>query len=175
VASSHAIFTVRAARPEDALSVARVHVRAWQAAYRGLLPDEHLDRLSAQERAAKYTFDSTDQLAPRTLLALAGDATVGFAAFGASRDEDASGAGELFALYVDPPYWGRGAGRLLLAQVRAQLLERGFHQAVLWVLVDNDSAQRFYHADGWRRDNARRREDVWGVEVEVTRYRRPLP
>ena len=33
------------ATPEDALEVAGVHVRAWQSAYRGLLPDEHLDGL----------------------------------------------------------------------------------------------------------------------------------
>lgn len=35
---------LRPAQPEDALAVARVHVRSWQAAYRGLLPDDHIGR-----------------------------------------------------------------------------------------------------------------------------------
>jgi len=33
---------LRPAEPDDALAVARVHVRAWQAAYRTLLPDDYL-------------------------------------------------------------------------------------------------------------------------------------
>jgi GNAT superfamily N-acetyltransferase len=37
--------------------VACVHVRSWQAAYRGLLPDEYLDGLRAEDRANRYTFD----------------------------------------------------------------------------------------------------------------------
>jgi hypothetical protein len=34
---------LRPAEPADAMAVARVHVRAWQIAYRTLLPDEYLD------------------------------------------------------------------------------------------------------------------------------------
>ena len=30
---------LRPAEPEDAMPVARVHVRAWQVAYRGLMPE----------------------------------------------------------------------------------------------------------------------------------------
>jgi hypothetical protein len=44
------VETVRPARPDDALPVAGVHVRSWQAAYRGLLPDDYLDGLRAEER-----------------------------------------------------------------------------------------------------------------------------
>jgi len=35
---------IREARPEDAEAIVRCHIRSWQAAYRGLIPDEHLDR-----------------------------------------------------------------------------------------------------------------------------------
>ncbi len=34
---------IRAARPEDAASMARVHVRGWQETYRGQIPDAVLD------------------------------------------------------------------------------------------------------------------------------------
>jgi GNAT superfamily N-acetyltransferase len=165
---------VRAARREDALAVAAVHVRSWQAAYRGLFPEEFLGALSAQERAARYTFGSSDPAAPRTLLAVERGAVLGFATTGPSRDEDARGAGELYALYVDPPSWGGGVGRTLMNHAYANLLALGVDEALLWVLVGNESAQRFYRADGWLPDGARRLEAPWGIEAEVIRLRRRL-
>jgi len=41
---------LRPAEPRDALEVARVHIGTWQAAYRGLVPDEYLDSLKIEER-----------------------------------------------------------------------------------------------------------------------------
>jgi len=42
-------LSVRAAEPADASEIARLHVRSWQVAYRGLLPDACLDGLRAEE------------------------------------------------------------------------------------------------------------------------------
>lgn len=42
---------VRPARITDADGIAEVHVRSWQAAYRGLMPQEVLDGLSVAQRA----------------------------------------------------------------------------------------------------------------------------
>jgi hypothetical protein len=47
---------VRAAIPDDAAGVAKVHVRAWQVGYRGLLAGKDLDNLKIEERARRYTF-----------------------------------------------------------------------------------------------------------------------
>src|SRR5262249_20126629 len=95
--------SLRPARPDDALAVARVHVRTWQAAYRGLLPDAYLDSLRAEDRARRYTFGSLGPDQPATIVALDGDgAIVGFATTAPARDADSAGAGELAALHVDP-------------------------------------------------------------------------
>lgn len=165
---------VRDASPQDALAVGGVHVRSWQAGYRGLFPAEFLAALRAEDRAARFAFGSPDPAAPRTVLAVEGETVLGFATTGCSRDEDARGAGELYALYVDPPSWGRGVGRALMRHVYANLRELGVEHALLWVLAGNARAQRFYRADGWSADGARRREDPWGIEAEVVRYRRRL-
>ncbi len=164
----------RLARPEDALAVARVHVRSWQVAYRGLFADEFLDALSPEERATRYSFDTRDPAAPRTVLAVEGGEVLGFVTTGPSRDADAPGAGELYALYVDPPSWGRGVGRRLMRRAYAELRALGAEQALLWLLVGNSAAERFYRRDGWCPDGARRLEDPWGVEAEVIRFRRGL-
>ena len=45
---------VRRATVADAPAMGRLHVRAWQAAYRGHMPDDYLDGLRAEERAAGW-------------------------------------------------------------------------------------------------------------------------
>jgi GNAT superfamily N-acetyltransferase len=152
--------------------VADVHVRAWKTAYRGLLPDEYLDTLAPEHRIPGYRFGEPD---PITLLALDGDALLGFSTFGSARDPDAPGAAELYALYVDPDRWRTGAGRALVVETRRRMHERGHREAVLWVLDGNVAAERFYEADGWRPDGTSRWEDPWGVRSLVFRHRRALP
>jgi hypothetical protein len=53
-------------------------------------------------------------------------------------------------------------------------VDAGYDQAVLWVLRGNESAERFYLTDGWRRDGATREEDPYGPRVEVRRFRQRL-
>jgi GNAT superfamily N-acetyltransferase len=165
---------LRPAEPDDALAVARVHVRSWQAAYRNLLPDDYLDQLRAEDRADKYDFASTDRLKPQTMVAIEERWIHGFATTGPSRDSDLAHHGELYALYVDPEQWGRGIGVALVAAARARLLEDGFGNANLWVLAGNARAERFYKNDGWMADGNRRTDSVWGVTVNEIRYTRGL-
>lgn len=159
--------------PADALEVARVHVRAWQVGYRGLIADAVLDAMRPEDRVARYTLGDPDPLKPDTIVALDGGAILGFVTIGPAR-EGTDGAGHLMALYVDPDHWRRGIGRVLLARGRAELAARGYREAVLWVLVGNVRAHELYVADGWRPDGHEDDQTVWGVVVRDRRYRREL-
>ena len=88
--------------------------------------------------------------------------------------EGTDGAGHLMALYVDPDHWQRGVGRTLVARGREELATRGYHEAVLWVLANNERAQRFYGADGWAFDGHEDDRTLWGITVRDRRYRRAL-
>ena len=165
---------LRAAVPGDALAVARVHVRSWQAAYRGLLPDDYLDGLKAEDRAQKYDFANLDKFAPQTVVAELGGFIVGFATTSRSHDSSLSNFGELCALYVDPEHWGNGYGVALVADARDRLITLGFDEALLWVLKGSDRADRFYRSDGWRADGVEKRETMWGATVVDLRYVRHL-
>jgi ribosomal protein S18 acetylase RimI-like enzyme len=160
---------VRAAEPEDAMAVAWVHVRSWQAAYRGLIPDEYLDGLRSEDRAQRYDFGDPDPQKPKTFVAVDGAEVWGFATISPSRDADLPGHGELCGLYADPACWGRGVGLTLMREARERLRERGFAGALLWVLDGNVRAERFYERDGWRADGQRRIADVWGMELPEVR------
>lgn len=169
------VVLLRPAVPGDEHEVAQVHVRSWQDAYRGLLPDGYLDALDPADRAARYTFAHSGDERPYTIVAVDDERVRGFATVGPCRDPDKSTAGELYAIYVHPDYWQLGAGRMLIREARKELVERGFAEAVLWVLVGNARAERFYQIDGWRSDQQRRLQAVHGVEVDEIRYTRSLP
>lgn len=165
---------LRPAEPADALAVARVHVRSWQAAYRGLIDDAYLDSLRPEDRAARYDFTHADPLKPYTIAAVDGDEIVGFATVMPSRDEDMLQAGELAALYLDPAFWDRGIGVALIEAARAELVSRGFKEALLWILAGNVRAARFYERDGWIGDAKERRQEIWSLSLPEIRYRRSL-
>jgi GNAT superfamily N-acetyltransferase len=165
---------LRLAEPEDAIAVAGVHVRSWQAAYRKLLPDDYLDQLRPEDRAEKYDFATLDPAKPRTIVAAEEGLIHGFATTAPSRDPDLPGDGELCALYVDPEYWGRGMGLALVTAARAHLFEVGFRNAFLWVLAGHARAERFYRIDRWAPDGLQRTDSVWGITVNEVRYQREL-
>jgi GNAT superfamily N-acetyltransferase len=174
---------IRPAQPADAMAVAGVHVRSWQAAYRNIVPDDYLNQLRPEDRAAKYDFASRDPLKPQTIVAVEerlnqsihGFTTImGFATTMPVTDSDMPAYGELCALYVDPQHWGKGLGVALVSAARARMFEHGFRKAILWVLTGNVRAERFYQNDGWAADGIRRKATVWGIEVDEIRYARQL-
>jgi GNAT superfamily N-acetyltransferase len=165
---------LRPAEPDDAIAVARVHVRSWQVAYRTLLPDDYLDQLRPEDRAHKYDFAGLDPLKPRTIVAAEDGVILGFATTAPSREPNLPDYGELYALYVDPEKWGQGIGMALLSAARANLFGLGFRKALLWVLAGNVRAERFYRIDQWAPDGYLRKDTVWGVMVNEVRYQRGL-
>ncbi|HEX4418226.1 MAG TPA: GNAT family N-acetyltransferase [Kofleriaceae bacterium] len=166
---------LRLALPTDALAVAQIHVRAWQAGYRGLLPAGYLDGLRAEDRAARYTFGRAG--GPRTTVAITGGAAggiIGGTAGGTIVGFATIHQAELAALHVDPDAWRQGVGSALIARARADLAAAGVAEAHLWLLAGNTRAQQLYERDGWTTDGTRRTDTVWGVEVDEIEYRRRL-
>jgi len=163
------------ATPNDNDSVARVHVRSWQQAYRGLLPDHYLDALDPVDRASRYTFGDMRSDGPVTTVAVVEGVVCGFATTGRCHDPATPDVGELFAIYVDPEWWNHGIGQILIHDARDRLAAVGCPEVVLWVLVGNARAESFYRRDGWSTDGQRRVEEVHGVSVDELRYRRALP
>lgn len=151
-----------------------VHVRAWQAAYRGgLMPDDYLDSLSAEERAEMWRTALGQPLGPRRSRFVVEDASgtvIGLILVGPENGADDTLTGELFAINVDPDHWSTGAGRLLHDAGIDALSNAGFDRAVLWVHPDNARARSFYERLGWRCDDVTRQAEVLGVEVPEVRY-----
>lgn len=136
--------TVRGARAADADRIALAHVRAWQAAYVGLMPTDYLDGLDVDRRAVGWSrYLAAPPPPDQGLAVVVVDRVVGgFATFGESRDVGTAGVGELYAINLHPDVWGVGAGSVLLRHAHDGLAEMGYAQAVLWVVPGNVRARR---------------------------------
>jgi ribosomal protein S18 acetylase RimI-like enzyme len=167
---------VRLATRQDLAAIAEVHVRSWQETYIGQVPQDHLDSLSVDQRRQTWTntYDRADDRAAIFVLVVDG-AVVGFAHECPSRDPDAPpGVGEVTSIYLRGAHWGRGGGRALMDGALNGLAERGFTEAILWVLETNTRARHFYETTGWVADGSQKLEAIGRANVTEVRYRRFL-
>ena len=172
----------RPATVEDADAIGAVHVRAWQVGYRGQLPDAYLDGLSIDARQAGWRRGLAEVPSDRPVLVaedpsdghVCGWTSVGPLRPDGCADLDAATTGELWALNLEPEAWGRGIATALMAAAVAQLQAAGHDEAILWVLVTNARARRFYEREGWAADGATKVDVHDGIELREVRYRRRL-
>lgn len=167
---------IRDAVPFDADGIARVHVRSWQAAYRGLISDDILDDLSVSERAENWRRFIAEPL-PTTLghlVAERDDRIIGWCTFGTGRDEEMAADGEIYGIYADPEEWSSGVGHALLTEAVRRIADVGLHTVYLWVLDGNDRADRFYERHGFRTDGGVKLDERPGFTLSEHRRVRRL-
>ncbi|WP_028050247.1 GNAT family N-acetyltransferase [Cellulomonas sp. URHD0024] len=165
--------TIRPAAEGDAAGIARVHVRSWQEAYAGIVPEGYLAALDVEERSAEWASylrpGGSDEIL--VWVALNGPSVVGFVTIGPSRDEDAGrGDREIYSIYLDPGIWGHGVARDLMRTVIASVGEKT--PISLWVLADNERARHFYRRHGFQADGVERYDEIGGENLLEVRYRR---
>jgi len=141
---------IRLATIDDAEAIARIHVQTWQIAYAGIVPAEHLAKLSEKERALWWREHLAQQRSV-TLVAVNDREILGWISFGPSRDEDSVEKSEIYAIYVQPRDWSRGIGQRLLKEAELRLPQE--REVTLWVLQENARALRFYQAAGYQIDS----------------------
>jgi len=170
------MIITRRAVPEDAWAIATIHVRAWQKAYRGIVPDDYLDTLSIDQRATGWRQILTHKDSGDVWVALKDDLVLGWISSGPSRDSGSGPAtGEIWAIYVSPEHWRTGIGRLLYAEAEQRLAELGMKEVTLWVLKGNTHARRFYESLGFSIDpGAEKTMTKTGAELSELRMRKQL-
>jgi len=142
-------LSVRSARPEDAADLARIYVDSWQDTYAGTIPHAILGAMSVKRHTARWR--AAIKSGGAVLVAEdAGYGAIGLCSLGAARDSALGFDGEVFTLYVDPGFLGRGVGRALLGGAFDLFKDRGLHSCVIWAHAKNNACF-FYEAMGGRR------------------------
>lgn len=147
---------------------------SWRAAYRGLVPDERLNRLDPVRGADRFR-ESIARESEFIYVAEDAAGIVGFFAFGPCRDLEphCTAAGEVYALYLVPQYWRQGIGSMMSRAADRLLASGGYSRVVLWVFEANARARLFYETMGFVADGARAIRDV-GAPVNCMRYGKAL-
>jgi ribosomal protein S18 acetylase RimI-like enzyme len=169
------MIVVRLAALADAESIATIHVRSWQKAYRGIVPDDFLQALSIERRTETWQAVLLKQTSD-VWVAEENGRLLGWISVGKSRDADADAAtAELWAVYVDPGKFRRGVGRALWLQAEGHLRSMMFSAVTLWVLQANQSALTFYERMGFLREpGSEKTIEIGGSQLIETRLRRRL-
>lgn len=142
------VIALRPARPEDAASVARVYIASWHDTYAGVLSAQFLCAMTLDGQSARWRAAIRARGHENVLVAEHENfGIVGMASFGPVRDGAMGFDGEVYTLYVDPSFFGRGVGRALLRASFAQLGKQGYSSCVIWAHARNP-ARFFYEAMG---------------------------
>lgn len=147
-AGNRALITVRKATAADVDAIARVHVASWEA-YRGLMPDEDIDRRTVDVRREQWAraIDARERV---TLVACDESGVVqGFAGSILLDAAESGFDGYLQTLYLLPAAQRRGIGRILLHAMTEELSDAGLRTMALRVLRLNP-ARAFYERFGAR-------------------------
>lgn len=165
---------IRLATLDDAPGLAEVHVRSWQQAYKGIVPQAHLDSLSVEWRQEKWR-QNLSATASRTYVAILHQRVAGFCSVGPCRDEDSQPSqAEVPAIYVHPDYWDQGLGRLLWDRAIQDAQADGANSISAWVLADNHPARAFYDRVGCIDTGVRKTLPIGGKDLTAARHTQTL-
>ena len=90
-----------------------------------------------------------------------------------TEDDEPDDVAGIPALYAHPDAFGKGAGPALMKAAIEAARERGFREAILWMLEANARAAAFYERGGWTRDGGRRLADYPGMDDAADSERPP--
>lgn len=163
---------IRLAKVSDAEGIAYVGVKTWQTNYRGIFPDEHLDKLSIEENTERWknmliknkTLDNSEVI-------IAEDSEgriIGFASGGTYETIHQSYDCEIRAIYVLKECQGKGVGTDLVKKMVEFFISKSWKSMIIWTLKENFQ-KGFYEKFGGVPKEEQPYEK-WGEKYDLVGY-----
>ncbi len=149
---------IREAKIEDAKHIAELYISSSKAAYNEIVPDNHLQNLSVEEKTNQYT-EKIQNKTEEIFVSEESGVMSGFLTF--SKNEKSI---ELLQIYIDPRMKKQGIGRKLISFLENLATDRNIHKIILWVIRDNKAAIAFYEKLGFQNDKKERHLDKYKVQ-----------
>lgn len=163
------MYNVRYADVDDAKILGQIHSESWKVAYKGVVPDEVLNNLTAEKRQ-KYFEKALTEGWEEDAIIFKDDKAVGLICIGKCRDEDKEEFwGEIWGIYLLPEYWNMGIGFELMNWGLNELKRRNYKKIALWVLERNINARNFYEKMGFKHDGTIKKITI-GKTLNEYRY-----
>lgn len=166
-------ITIRLAIPADALDMAEVHMRSWEAAYKDIIPAEYIKEKNST-RPALWQRIITDDKTTQYVIQNDGKTVGIMCVVPRPQDDDADDTVcELEGIYLHPDSYRQGIGTK--AMEFAFDTARGWNKyfMTLWVFSDNVNSIRFYKKLGFAPDGKTKTYDM-GKVMDCIRMRKEL-
>ena len=138
---------IRRAEGKDAEGIAHVHVESWKTTYSGIMKDAIIAGLDVGRRTELWKHNIAQE-GNIVFVAEKNDRIIGFATGSPVKEGEYSGYdGDVTSIYFYKEEQGYGYGRLLLEALFSEFRQRGFRNAIVKVLDQNDS-RKFYERLG---------------------------
>lgn len=158
----------RDADARDAALISHIHCATWVKAFRGLIPQDYLDRLPDDHWVPSIrSWLESGRFS--CLLIYEDKQPVGCCIYGRGRDESHGDWGEIVSLYVLPAASRKGYGRALMQEAMARMREDGYVRFYLWAF-EASAADGFYRREGFMPTADRDGTPLGGVRVYERRY-----
>jgi GNAT superfamily N-acetyltransferase len=139
---------IRPLLKEDIPGVARVHVDGWRSAYAGFMNPQYLASLNYDQTAGWLVTWIYDRPAPLFgYVVNNGQQIIGFSLAGLNTGEPIDYDGEIYKLFIDTTFQGRGLGLKLLQATVKEMRQQGFKRVELWSFKKSTSVN-FYQKLG---------------------------
>ena len=161
--------------------MARIQSDTWKLAYKSVLPAPVLESLDVTTFVDGWrsAVEQPPSLRHHVLIAMEGEARVGFTAFGPDADaqpgDPAPESSAAIGIMLVEPRWGRrGHGSRLLAAVADLARTGGVTRLVAWVPATDTASLQFYRSAGWEADGLQRSLDTGAGTVNELRLHAEL-
>ncbi len=142
-------YQIRPVGKDDSQTLAGIQTTSWRSAFRGILSEEDLDRLTNVEKATNmYRLLLNEGKGHGYIGDLDGKAHC-IAWWDRSRDADMAGYAEIICIHSLPDNWRKGYGSKMMDRLLADIKTAGYHEVMLWVFTDNHRARAFYETKGF--------------------------
>lgn len=155
---------IRIGCKNDVKNISEVYVDSWRITYRGLVPDDYLDKLSYIETEKKW-MDFLNNEKENFIFVVSNEVgnIIGFASGRSIGEKDFGG--ELYSLYLLQECREKGLGRLLVKTIAKHFKEKGIDSMMVWVMKNNELGLGFYKNIGGKAYNERT-STFGGAEVK---------
>lgn len=166
-------FQAIQATTNDALDLGLIHSCSWKAAYKGIIPDEIIDRFTPEIRANAFR-DAISINPEEYYIFKQNNCPVGFASLYKSHETGCHNElGEIYSIYFHPDFWGNPITQWGLNFCINRLAALGYSEISVWVLEDNIRARKFYEKNGFFFDG-HTQEIFIGKNLKEIRYLKKL-
>lgn len=157
---------IRAAKKEDASSLANIIVESWKSAYSEIIPKDEITRYLDKDRR-KIQFEKFIENGEIVLIGLLNKMPCGLVFANKDNDEGLENCGSIYSIYLLEETWGKGLSSKLMDETIEILKRKGCKKISLWVYEENSRARKFYEKHGFTFDGSKKHSRFSNKPLEL--------